>query len=219
VSTKTRKNKQGNGLSLGVKIAGIVGLAVIALAAVYFSNTSTVTAGSALAGRYPFEVGNPGPGELAPQIALPSTQGGTFDLRALEGETVLLYFQEGAMCPPCWDQLKEIEQQWAEFEALGIDRIVSITTDSLSVLRRVVANARLSSEVLSDPNLDVSYTYTTNNYGMMGGSHNGHSFILVGPDGKIQWRADYGGAPKYTMYMPVPNLLADLRQGLQESSN
>ena len=123
------------------------------------------------------------------------------------------------MCPPCWDQLKEIEQQWHEFEALGIDRIVSITTDSLSVLNRVVANARLTSEVLSDPDLEVSHTYTTNNFGMMGGSHNGHSFILVGPDGKIQWRADYGGPPKYTMYMPVPNLLADLRQGLQESAN
>ncbi len=50
---------------------------------------------------------------------------------------------------------------------------------------------------------------------MMGDSTNGHTFVVVGPDGKIQWRADYGGAPDYTMYVPVPDLLADMRAGLE----
>jgi peroxiredoxin Q/BCP len=36
----------------------------------------------------------------------------------------------------------------------------------------------------------------------------------VGPDGEIRWRADYGGSPNYTMYVPVANLVADLRAGL-----
>ena len=45
----------------------------------------------------------------------------------------------------------------------------------------------------------------------MGDSRDGHSFILVGPDGRIQWRADYGGAPAYTMYLPTDKLLTDLR--------
>ncbi|MDQ2706498.1 MAG: hypothetical protein M3Z25_02170 [Actinomycetota bacterium] len=48
---------------------------------------------------------------------------------------------------------------------------------------------------------------------MMGTSRDGHSFILVGPDGRIQWRADYGGAPNYTMYVPLDQLAADLRAG------
>jgi hypothetical protein len=48
---------------------------------------------------------------------------------------------------------------------------------------------------------------------MMGSSRDGHSFVLIGPDGRIRWRADYGGAPDYTMYVPVANLLADLRKG------
>jgi peroxiredoxin Q/BCP len=30
----------------------------------------------------------------------------------------------------------------------------------------------------------------------------------------IRWRADYGGAPHYTMYVPSSDLLADLRAGL-----
>jgi len=33
---------------------------------------------------------------------------------------------------------------------------------------------------------------------------------------RIVWRADYGGAPKYTMYVPMDTLLADLRAGTQE---
>jgi len=46
----------------------------------------------------------------------------------------------------------------------------------------------------------------------MGDSRDGHSFMLVGPDGKIRWRADYGGAPTYTMHLPVDRMLADMRQ-------
>ncbi|XES00911.1 hypothetical protein HEP87_61260 [Streptomyces sp. S1D4-11] len=50
---------------------------------------------------------------------------------------------------------------------------------------------------------------------MMGTSRDGHSFLLVGPDGTIRWRADYGGAPDYTMYVPVDKLLADLKAGVK----
>jgi len=48
---------------------------------------------------------------------------------------------------------------------------------------------------------------------MMGTGADGHTFILVGPDGTIRWRADYGGAPNYTMYVPPTQLLADLQAG------
>lgn len=46
---------------------------------------------------------------------------------------------------------------------------------------------------------------------MMGPQINGHSFILVNEDGVIEWRADYGGPPDHTMYLPVSNVLADMR--------
>ena len=100
------------------------------------------------------------------------------------------------------------------FQALGINEIVSITTDPLSALKQKVADEGITLPVLSDPSLAVSQAYSTNSYGMMGTSRDGHSFIVVGPDGTIKWRADYGGAPNYTMYVPVPNLLADIRAGL-----
>jgi len=36
---------------------------------------------------------------------------------------------------------------------------------------------------------------------------------LVGPNGAIRWRADYGGAPKYTMFLPTTSMLADMKAG------
>lgn len=131
---------------------------------------------------------------------------------------MLLYFEEGVGCQPCWDQLKDIEANWGQFRALGIDQIVTITGDPLAALRQKAADERLTTPVLADPGLAVSQTYQANQYGMMGTSADGHSFILVGQDGAITWRADYGGAPKYTMYVPVSDLLAAIRGGLARPS-
>ena len=57
--------------------------------------------------------------------------------------------------------------------------------------------------------------YHANDFGMMGNERDGHSFILIGPDGKIEWRADYGGAPDYTMYIPAEALIADIYNGVK----
>lgn len=172
-------------------------------------------AGGSAGGSGPrFEVGSPGPGEAAPTFTLESTAGGTYDLAAAQGKTVLLYFQEGLMCQPCWDQIGDIEKDMASFKALGIDELVSVTVDPLKLLRQKVADEGISTAVLSDPKVSLGETYGANQFGMMGTSTYGHSFVLVGPDGQIRWRADYGGAPDHTMYVRVPALLKDLREGL-----
>jgi peroxiredoxin Q/BCP len=77
-----------------------------------------------------------------------------------------------------------------------------------------VADDELATPVLADPDLSLAKTYNANRYGMMGLSRYGHSFIVVGPDGRIRWRADYGGSPTYTMYVKMRALLSDLRAGL-----
>lgn len=195
---------------LSKKALAIIGMAVVGLGAIYWT-----TAQSA-AGKFSFQVGDPAPGELAPPIRL-SSGSGTFDLAAQRGETVLLYFQEGLMCQPCWDQITDIEKNLDAFRELGINELVSITTDPADLIERKRAAEGIEMPVLSDPDLSVSRTYNTNQYGMMGDSRNGHSFIVVGPDGRIEWRADYGGAPDYTMFVPVADLLADLRRGLGEA--
>lgn len=195
-------------------------MGALALGGIFFASNSGQSAGGgsteASAGdreQFPYAVGEPGPGDQAPAISLPSTDGGTFDLAAQRGKRTLLYFQEGIMCQPCWDQLKDLEAQRSKLAPLGIDQLVSITHDPLPNLRAKVAEEGLTTPVLSDPNLEVSTAYTTNQYGMMGQSANGHSFVIVGPDGKIERRLDYGGAPDYSMYVPLAPLLADLRGG------
>lgn len=221
-----RKNRR---LRVGGTAAAVVGVAVVALGVIFLLNNQSGSAGEqasgssgggqasggASGGEYPYQVGDPGPGEDAPPIELPSTDGGEFDLASTRGETTLLYFHGGVMCQPCYDQTTDMEAQWGKFEELGIDNFVNITHDPLDASRQASESMDLSTPVLYDENLEVSKTYDAHKYGMMDGNANGHTFIVVGPEGEIQWRADYGGAPEYTMYMPVKDLLADMRAGLE----
>lgn len=194
-------------------VATVVGLlAVIALYLVFRdANAPTGQAGGG-GGKYPFAVGQPASGQ-APGFTLASSAGGQVSLSSLRGKTVLLYFQEGLMCQPCWDQISDLEAHATDVKSAGVDQIISITTDPVDLVARKAAGMRLSTPVLSDPDLAVSKTYHANEYGMMGASRDGHSFILVEPDGSIGWRADYGGAPKYTMFVPTADLLADIKAG------
>ena len=211
---KSKRNKPRHPL---LRTGGVVVLAVVALFAIFLVSNGPKDANTA-AGQYPFAVGDPGPGQLAPPIVLPSTAGGNFDLASLKGETVLLYFQEGIGCQSCWDQMRDIEMSRQEFSAAGIDVFITITSDSLDLTALKLAQEGITGPVLADVDLAVSKTYDANSYGMMGDSTNGHSFIVVGSDGIIRWRADYGGAPDYTMYVPIPSLLADLSAGLSATT-
>ena len=173
-------------------------------------------------GDYPFAVGSPGPGNPALPLTLPSTRGSSFDLASSKAKAeVLLYFQEGLTCQPCWDQLTALQKDLPKFRALGIGPIVSITTDPLGDIQQKVKDEGITIPVLSDGGAKFSSAgaWGTNKYQMqMMGDRNGHTFILVGKDGRIRWRADYGGAPKYTMFVPDNRLLADLRQGMKSQA-
>jgi len=162
-----------------------------------------------------FQVGSPGPGQPAPGFTLASSTGGTVSLADFRGKSVLLYFQEGLTCQPCWDQIAQLESAFAAVKAAGVDQVVSITTDPADLITQKTRDMGLSTPVLSDPSLAVSKAYHANSYGMMGTSRDGHTFILVGPDGVVRWRADYGGAPNYTMDVPPTQLLTQLKNGLQ----
>ena len=191
--------------------AVVMGIVVVALM------QGAPAAGPSAAGRYPYVVGSPGPGAEAPAMRLVSSDGSTYDLSAQRGKTVLVFFQEGIGCQSCWEQLKQIESSMAAFKAEGIDELVTVTGDPATALRQKVALEGLRTRVLSDPGLAVSVAYHANGFGMMGNSADGHSFIVVGPDGRIRSRADYGGAPNYTMYVPISQLISDMRSSRSRS--
>lgn len=160
-----------------------------------------------------YDVGSPGAGSPAPTFTLPSVDGETVKLDDYSGKSTLLYFHEGLGCQPCWDQIRDLEKTPSVLEEAGIDAFVTITSGPTDLIARKMADDGLESVALADTDLTVSSQYEANRFGMMGGSRNGHTFILVGPDGTIQWRADYGGAPDYTMYVPVAKLMNDIKSG------
>ena len=203
-----RHTSRGRRRKLWVR-SGVVALGAIAALLGVF-----LIGGHGQSASYTYQVGQPGPGAMAPDFALASNMGGSFDLGAQRGKTVLVFFQEGTDCEPCWTQLQAIQADMAAFRRAGIDEVVSITTDPLGALRQAASTYRTTIPVLSDPSMVVSQTYHANDYGMMGTSADGHSFVVVGPGGRIRWRADYGGAPHYTMYVPVPILLHQMTAGM-----
>lgn len=203
---------------------GVVAVAVIVLFAIFSRSNaaSTSTQGTTNAGggsggggsgKYVYQAGDPGIGKAAPSISLASSSGAPWSLQAQQGKTVLLYFQEGVGCQPCFDQIKAIEADPSFLRDLGVDQLVSITGSPAGQIAQKTADMGISTTVLSDADLAVSRTYHANDFGMMGDMADGHTFILVGPDGRIRWRADYGGKPNYTMFVPPDQLRADLRAG------
>lgn len=209
-----RSRGRSRGMTMETKVTLVVAAALVALAGIYFVSNLTGASGSSSANAYPYQVGAPGPGYAAPSIRLASTTGGTFNLAAQRGKVLLLFFEEGVGCEPCWTQIRDIEKHWNQFRALGIDEMVTITTNTLPQLRQKAADEKIHTPVLADTTMDVSHAYTANQYGMMGDQMDGHTFIVVGKNGGIEWRADFGGSPKYIMYLPVPRLVADIRMGL-----
>lgn len=227
MSTKQSKGSRGGAVRAARRVprsrtplvvAALAVLAVLGLLAIY--NTST-TGDAVASDRY--DVGSPGIGETAPDFLLPDVTapaavGGlpaTVELSAYRGRTVLLYFHEGLGCQPCWDQIRDLQADPGLLAAVGVDQLVTITSGPLDLIAQKMADDGLTVPALVDTNLGVSTRYEANRFGMMGASRNGHTFVLVGPDGVIQWRADYGGPPNFTMYVNGSQLLDDLRTGRQ----
>jgi hypothetical protein len=88
-------------LILGTATAILValGTAIFLLSKPGAGDQAGTSIGDDLAGKYSFQVGDPGPGQIAPPIQLMSTAGNAFDLASLRGKTVLLYFRlVGGIC-------------------------------------------------------------------------------------------------------------------------
>lgn len=193
-----------------ITTVAVVVLVVGVLYLVFQSSANRQNGAAAGSSGFAHVAGQPGAGTVAPPFTLAAGSGGQVNLADFRGKSVLLYFQEGLSCQPCWDQLKDLEQNEAALTKAGVDALVSITTDPANLIGQKASDEKISTPVLSDPTMSVSHAYQANQHGMMGDMRDGHSFILVGPDGVIRWRADYGGAPDFTMYLPTQKMLADL---------
>jgi peroxiredoxin len=201
---------RGHWLHRSLWLAG-AGVVIAGVAAVVMLNGQGGGGGGS--SQLPYAVAQPAIGAVAAEFNLPSTAGGSVDLKSLRGKTVLLYFHEGISCESCWTQMQEIQTSMSQVHSAGIEQVLTITTNTLPQLQQKVADEGLTMPVLADTDFSVSHAYNANTYGMMGTAADGHTFIVVGPDGTILWRADYGGPPNYTMNVPVDQLLSAMRAG------
>lgn len=149
-------------------------------------------------------------GQTAPDFTLSSVDGGVVRLSEQRGKTnVLLYFQEGIMCPPCWQQMRDLKRHADKLAALNTS-LVTITVDPVDQLKATVPREQVEGmTLLSDKETKVSASYQMLYTGMMKGKTPGHSFVLVDTQGKILWRRDFK-----EMYVPDPTILDPVAKAL-----
>ena len=203
--TKHRKSlrKQSHGARNAIVVIALLGAAVASIAYLMVVGTGSSST-------------SPQAGQEAPDFELASVVNGSqFNLAGYANKSdVLLFFNEGLSCSPCLQQMVDIDKDYSTFRQMGLT-VVSITTDSASSLGTWAHSNGISNMmVLADPSSQVDNEYATTGASvgsMHPGMTPGHTFILVGKDGKILWRQDYGTS---TMYVPMDQLVAAVRSAL-----
>ncbi len=163
-------------------------------------------------------------GEMAPDFSLPSTMDTTYTLSSFRGkQNVLLYFHEGVTCDPCIQQMPELDKYIPQFDKMNV-KLLYVALDSPNDMKRAALKYNLQTPVLSYENAktDQDYDLGANSMGM--GRRAGHTFVLVGTDGKILWRKDYyvgrgmDGPKTNTMFVKGSEILSEVQSRLGKSS-
>ena len=105
----------------------------------------------------PVAVGNP-----APAYAAANMEGDSVRLADLRGEVVLLNIW-ATWCPPCREEMPDLEELHRTYEADGL-RVIGATIDSRSAaaeVRRFVAEHDITFGILHDPDERVTRTFRT----------------------------------------------------------
>jgi peroxiredoxin len=104
-----------------------------------------------------------------------------------------------------------------KFKALDVE-LLSISPDTAEAWAQAVEEQGVESPVLSDPGNVVAQKYDVMQWAMPSGEP-GHTFVLVGRDGRILWIRDYGATENGGMMYVVPkNLLEELEPAIPSGS-
>lgn len=191
----SRREPRRHGRPVWPWVAGLVGIGVVA--AFYFGLVGPYSPPATRSDRPAAE--RPADpritlvaGEAAPDLTLPRVGGGVFRLSEHRGKTnILLFFQEGAMCPPCWQQMRDLKGDGEKLAAMNV-ALITLAVDPPDLLRQTAERERVDDMLLLyDKDAQVSKRYQTTYVSMHPGERPGHTFILVDTEGKIVWRRDF----------------------------
>ncbi|MBI2765920.1 MAG: redoxin domain-containing protein [Chloroflexi bacterium] len=126
----------------------------------------------------------------APDFALKTTDGRDVSLSDFRGKTnVLLFFNEGYGCDPCWQQTAQLQKDQQTFADMGVE-VYAVMVDQPSLIKSEMARWGLKTiPILVDQTTKVSKSYDA--LGGMHASKPDHKFVLIGRDGTILWSQDY----------------------------
>jgi len=123
----------------------------------------------------------------APSFSLKTTAGTTVSLADYRGKTVILYFNEGAGCGACTQQMAAIEKN-PGFEQAGIVVLPIVMNTAAEIQPDLVTFGVKTPYLLDDG--QVSKDYGTLGKGMHAGLP-GHGFVLIDSHGIQRWQGDY----------------------------
>ena len=123
----------------------------------------------------------------ATPFTLPTSDGQAVSLSDFAGKPVILYFNEGAGCDSCLQQMTYIEQE-PGFDEAGIT-VLPIVMNTADQINADAERLGVQSAFLLDDGT-VSEAYGTLGTGMHEGLP-GHGFVLVDADGMQVWYGNY----------------------------
>lgn len=156
---------------------------------------------------------------LAPDFTLPATTGGAITLSDFrDKKNVLIYFNEGLSCQPCWEQIPELEKDLTELEKMNV-ALLSVALDPVEKWKDTIDQYRIKTPVLSYDSVKTEVDYNLLPYSMGMGRRAGHTFVLVDTDGKILWRKDYWPSRGHmvaggTMFVKSDEIVASVKAAL-----
>lgn len=149
-------------------------------------------------------------GDQAPAFELPSVNAGKISLAKYDGSPVILYFNEGVGCQPCWQQITDWEKD-QKFTDLNIP-MVAIAPNKASDWEPVTDSYPMKTPILTDTSNDVSRAYgmLTMKSSMHKGVNPGHTFLVLDKDHKLVWIGDY---PR--MNMTVDEIVSVIKEKIK----
>ena len=147
------------------------------------------------------------PGTIAPDFSLPSTSGKTISLSDYKGKNIFLFFNEGVMCAPCWQEISRLERFKNDFEKLNTI-IIPVSVDDQATWNPILKEERITMPILIDADRKVTKAYKA--LGTPSSMHDdraGHTYIHITPNGKIHSSADFPN-----MNVPTDVLLKHIQE-------
>ncbi len=128
------------------------------------------------------------PGDPAPALVLPDSEGRTVDLAALRDTAVVVYFYPAAMTPGCTTQACDFRDNLASLTGAGY-RVIGVSPDEPAALATFVERDSLTFPLLSDPSHETMERWGAwGEKKLYGKPVTGviRSTVVVGTDGTVQ---------------------------------